>query len=151
MNMRILEIKPDVTALVNKMIVIICCIVAFIAILCNRSVKIFRVFYWSAGVERLRTAALDNFMHIKVEALGHRRTVKQVVSSGNSRQFHNFRSWLRVDCRMIGNLIGLHFWKHLRSAVGSTQLRRSAWLQPVSIVVSPVPQRAVQSWYMQNQ
>jgi len=41
---------------------------------------------------------LNNFVHIKGKALGHRKkTVKQVVSSGTPRQFHKFLSWFKVD------------------------------------------------------
>jgi len=49
-------------------------------------------------------------MQIKVEELGHQKEpVKQVVSSGTPRRFHKFVSLFKVDGRIIGNLIGLHF------------------------------------------
>jgi len=43
--------------------------------------------------ESLLAQALNNFMQIKVKALGYRKEpVKQVVSSGAPRQFHKFLS-----------------------------------------------------------
>jgi len=45
-------------------------------------------------------------MQNKVEALGH-----HVVSSGTPREFQIFLSWLEVNSRIIGNLIGLYYLK----------------------------------------
>jgi len=37
----------------------------------------------------------ETCMQIKVEALGHKKARKQMVSSGTPQQFHNFISWLK--------------------------------------------------------
>jgi len=55
---------------------------------------------------------LNNFIQIKVKALGHRKKpIEQVVSSGAPRQFYKFLSWFKVDGRIIANLIRLLFWR----------------------------------------
>jgi len=66
-------------------------------------------------------------MQIKVKALGHRKkTVKQLVSSGAPRQFHEFLSWFKVGGQIIVNFIRLYFLKRLESAECSTQLHGKA-------------------------
>jgi len=56
--------------------------------------------------ESLLAQTLNNFEQIKAKSLRHRKkTVKQVVSSGTPRQFHQFLSWFKVDGRIIANLI----------------------------------------------
>jgi len=62
--------------------------------------------------ESLLAQTLNKFIQIKVKALGHRKKpVKQVVSSGDPRQFHKLLSWFKVDGRIIANLIRLLFWR----------------------------------------
>ena len=60
--------------------------------------------------ESLLAQILNNFIHIKTKALGHRKKlVKQVVSSGAPRQFHKFLLWCKFDGRIIANLLRLLF------------------------------------------
>jgi len=68
-------------------------------------------------IESLLTQTLKNFVQTKATALGYRKTpVKQVVSSGAPRQFHKFLSWLKVDCRIIGEINKVIGLKRLQSA-----------------------------------
>jgi len=88
-------------------------------------------------------ANIKQFHANKVMALGHRKKpVKQVVSSGTPRHFHEILLQFKVNGRILANVIRLCFLKRLQSAGWSTQLRGSAGSQPVSIVVCPVAQGA---------
>jgi len=49
-------------------------------------------------------------------------TEKTVKQSGTFRLLHNFLTWLKVDGEITENLVGLHFWKGLRSAGWSTRM-----------------------------